>query len=259
MKHLFLLGATLLLLTTLSAQKTFKKAFSGSNPKVNFLIEKSQLEISGYNGNELIIESADGWSEPPARAKGLKSLYNSAEDNTGVGLEIQEAGGVMTISKARSTTISYKIKVPLNTDIKIEVQDWQSEDIHIKDVTGEIEITGKSSNIKLENVTGPVVSNSVNGDMEVKFSKLNQSKPSHISTINGFVDVTIPSDTKAKLSFYTINGEVYTDADVKFPAENANSKGLKAIRRNVEGATLNGSGVELTLKSINGDLYLRKK
>jgi hypothetical protein len=34
---------------------------------------------------------------------------------------------------------------------------------------------------------------------------------------------------------------------------------LKPLRRNISGATINGDGVEMTLKSINGDIYLRKK
>jgi len=259
MKHLFVFGlAIMLFTTTAAAQKTFKKAFSGAAQKVNITVEKTELQIIGYSGNELVVETTDDLPETPARAKGLKPLYNTAEDNTGLGLEIHEAGGVMTIKKARFADVSYKIKVPVNADVKVEVLDWQSADIHMKDMNGEIEIIGKGSNIKLENITGPVVCNTVNGNAEVTFSKLNQSKPTHISTVNGFVDVTIPGETKSKVSFYTINGEAYTDVDLKF-AESENSKGLKAIRRTVNDATLNGGGVELTLKSINGDLYLRKK
>jgi DUF4097 and DUF4098 domain-containing protein YvlB len=259
MKHLLALGAALLLLTPgLFAQKTFKKAFTGSAPKVSIFIEKAEIEIAGYSGNEIQIEAEGSFPGPPERAKGLKPLYNSAEDNTGIGLEIKEAGGVMTVKKATYSDVSYKIKVPSNADVSIEVLDWNKSDLNIKDISGELEIKGKSSDIKLVNVTGPIVSNTVNGDTEVIFSKVNQSKPCHISTINGFVDVSVPGDTKAKLSMSTINGEAYSDLELKFP-DDEKSKGLKPLRRNISGATINGGGVEMTLKSINGDIYLRKK
>ena len=56
----------------------------------------------------------------------------------------------------------------------------------------------------------------------------------------------------------TINGEAYSDLELKFP-DDEKSKGLKPLRRNISGATINGGGVEMTFKSINGDIYLRKK
>ncbi|WP_353480783.1 hypothetical protein [Haliscomenobacter sp.] len=258
MKYLFALGAALLLLTPATfAQKTFKKAFTGSAPKVSIVIERAEIEISGYNGNEIQIEVEGTFPAPPERAKGLKPL-NVAEDNTGIGLEIKEAGGVMTVKKASYQEGKYKIRVPNNADVKVEVMDWHKSDLDIKDISGEVEIIGKSSDIKLTNVTGPIVSNTVTGNTEVIFTKVNQSKPCHISTINGFVDVTVPADTKAKLDMSTFHGEIYSDLDIKF-ASDEKSKGLSPLRRNISGASLNGGGVELTIKSINGDLYLRKK
>lgn len=259
MKHLLALGATLLLLLpTVFAQKTFKKAFTGAAPKVSIVIEKAEIEVSGYAGNEIQIEATGNFAGPPERAKGLKPLYNDAEDNTGIGLDIKEAGGVMTVKKATYQHATYKIKVPNNADVKVEILDWQHDDIDIKDISGEVEIIGKSSNIKLTNVTGPIVSNTVNGNVDVVFTKVNQTKPSHISTINGYVDVTMPADTKAKLAMSTFHGDIYTDLDIKF-ATDEKTKGLTALRRNISGASINGGGVEMTLKSINGDLYLRKK
>ena len=259
MKYLFALGAALLLLSPATfAQKTFKKAFTGSSPKVSIVIEKAEIEVSGYSGNEIQIEAEGTFPGPPERAKGLKPLYNAAEDNTGMGLEIKEAGGVMTVKKASFAESKYKIKVPNNADVKVEVVDWHKSDLNIKDISGELEIVGKNSDIKLTNVTGPIVSNSVTGNTEVIFTKVNQNKPCHISTINGYVDVTMPADTKAKLAMSTFHGEIYSDLDIKF-ASDEKSKGLTSLRRNISGANINGGGVELTIKSINGDLYLRKK
>ena len=49
MKHVFALGAALLLLApALFAQKTFKKAFTGSSPKVSIVLEKAEIETEQY-------------------------------------------------------------------------------------------------------------------------------------------------------------------------------------------------------------------
>jgi DUF4097 and DUF4098 domain-containing protein YvlB len=260
MKQTIILSAALLLLgSNLLAQKTFKKAFSGTAQKVNILLQRSNVSIQGHAGNELIIEpdQALTLTPIPERAKGLKPLYNTASDNTGLGLEVEEVSGVMTIRKATFQKINYVIKVPSKADVRIEVGDWEQNDLSLKDLSGEIEITGKSSDIKLQNITGPVVANTVNGSIEVTISRLEQSKPTHISTVNGFIDVSLPADSKANVNLSTINGEIYSDADIKFP--NKDDKGLPALQRNTTNGKINGGGVELTFKTINGEIYLRKK
>jgi DUF4097 and DUF4098 domain-containing protein YvlB len=258
MKQAFILGAALLLLgSNLLAQKTFKKTFSGTAQKVNILLQRSEVSIQGHAGNELIIESDQALTPIPERAKGLKPLYNTASDNTGLGLEVEEVSGVMTIRKASFQKINYVIKVPTRADVRIEVRDWEQNDLSLKDLSGEIEIIGKSSDIKLQNITGPVVANTVNGSIEVTISRLEQSKPTHISTVNGFIDVSLPADSKANVNLSTINGEIYSDADIKFP--NKDDKGLPALQRNTTNGKINGGGVELTFKTINGEIYLRKK
>lgn len=261
MRKFLILNASLLLLAgTLVAQKSIKKSFASASGKreINFVMDKCKVDITGYNGSEVVIETNDSYAGPPERAKGLKPLYNSATDNTGIGLEIQESGGVMTIHKAVPTTISYKIKVPADAAVHVVEDGWENSGIVIREVSGSIEIEGHVSDIKLEKVTGPVVASSVSGDIEVSFSRLNQEKPSNISATSGLIDVALPPDTKASLELTSISGEVFTDFDVKFP-EDEKAKGLKPVRRKKSNGSINGGGVELSLNAISGNVYLRKQ
>lgn len=261
MKKLLLITAAAFLFQQLAiAQKTVKRPLNNASGKqqINIQLENSTVQISGYTGSEVMIESEDEFKGPPERAKGLKPLYNAATDNTGIGLDVQEAGGVMTIKKATSMSATYKIKVPTGANVRIEEQGWGNGDISVKDIGGEIEIVGSGAGIKLENITGPVVANSISGNIEVVFSRLNQEKPTHINAISGFIDVTLAADTKASLNLISMSGECYTDFDVKMP-ENEKAKGLKPIRSRNGAGTINGGGVELTLNAISGNVYLRKK
>ena len=260
MKKLFIMApaALLFLCASLTAQKTFKKAFSASaSPKVHIEISRASLQITGYNGSELLIETKSEHAGPPERAKGLRPLSTAANDNTGIGLEVQEAGGVMTIKKAGRQDAEYKIKVPANASVKIEEDGWEGGDFSVNGVSGEVEINANNAEIKLENVTGPVVANATNGNIDVVFSRLNQDKPTHVNATNGHIDVTLPSDSKAKLSMSTINGETYTDFDIKLPDSDKGKK--KAYYGSKTEGTVNGGGVEVTLHAINDNIYLRKK
>lgn len=261
MKKICLLAAGLFLLSqTGFAQKTFKKAFANASGKrkIEINIENSQLEIAGYNGNEVVVETTSRFPGPPDRAKGLKPLYNGASDNTGLGLEIQESGGVMSIRKAISSEVTYRIKIPADAVLSIREIGWQNGKFEVRDHNAEIEIEGKSSEIKLENVSGPVVASSVNGNIEVAFSRLQQEKPSDISATNGFIDVALPADTKCSLDLRVINGDMYTDFDIQYP-KNDDSKGLQTLHRSQVSGNVNGGGVELSLHTINGNIFLRKK
>ena len=74
------------------------------------------------------------------------------------------------------------------------------------------------------------------------------------STISGFIDLTIPSNRKADLKMSTITGTVYSN--VISSAEASGSK--KKYDSNVS-AELNGGGKLVSLKTISGDIYVRKQ
>ena len=74
------------------------------------------------------------------------------------------------------------------------------------------------------------------------------------STISGFIDLTIPSNRKADLKMSTITGTVYSN--VISSADASSSK--KKHDSNVS-AELNGGGKPVSLKTISGDIYVRKQ
>ena len=74
-----------------------------------------------------------------------------------------------------------------------------------------------------------------------------------INSISGFVDYTIPLKQKASIDLSTISGNVYSD--LKFdekPGKDISWVGTK------QKLTLNGGNTPITLKTISGDIFLRK-
>lgn len=69
--------------------------------------------------------------------------------------------------------------------------------------TNEINVETLNTNISLNNINDHVVTNSENGDIEVIFITLNQENPTSITSINGIIDISIPSNTSANLIFKT--------------------------------------------------------
>ena len=117
-----------------------------------------------------------------------------------------------------------------------------------------------NSQIDMKNISGPVVANATNGNVEIIFSKLTKDKPNSILSVNGYVDVTLPKDVKADLQLNTVNGEAYTawDINIDEDASAAIPMPVDMNMFNIEG-TINGGGIPISIQSVNGDIYLRKK
>jgi hypothetical protein len=233
----------------------FKTRFASSKDrKVVFEMDKSKVSIEGYDGDELLI-TAVGVKDPPKRAEGLKPLYNTAVDNSGVGLSVTQENNVMRVVKASRHDARYTVKVPRKTAIMYEEVNWHGSNLSVANIEGDVEVKLNNSSMKLTNITGPVTANTTNGNIVVTFTDLNQQKPSSIRAINGHIDVSLPAGAKSNLKMSTHNGEVYTDFDVDIK----NKGDLRKVGGStIEGVT-NGGGVQLTLSTINSNIYLRKK
>jgi hypothetical protein len=241
----------------------YKVKFGGSSKdrRLEIYIDKSDLTIEGYNGDELVITTDDS-EAPSERAKGLKSLYANGTDNTGLGLEVIAEGSTIKVTKVNKRDADYKIKVPKNVSILVEEISWQGgDDLKISDIEGDVEVQAKTSDVVIRNLSGSVVAHNTSGDIDVIFSKVNPEKPTSITNISGEVDVTLPADTKANIRTKSISGEVYTDLEILTEKKNdPKAKDMRQWNGGYEAkGTLNGGGVEMRLESISGNVYIRKK
>jgi hypothetical protein len=92
----------------------------------------------------------------------------------------------------------------------------------------------------LNTISGKVVLKGILGKMTVH-------------AISGFIDYTVPSNCKAQLNLSTVSGNLYSD--LKFdekPGKDISWVGTK------QKLSLNGGTMDIALKTVSGDIYLRK-
>ncbi|CAN5746181.1 hypothetical protein BH24BAC1_BH24BAC1_03980 [soil metagenome] len=237
--------------------KEYKVRFNNARDrKVVVAMFGSKVTIEGYNGDEVVVQGAGGKARPE-RAEGLRAVYNSAEDNSGIGLSVTQEGNTIRVTRASREGGNYTIRVPRNVHLVYDEVNWHGGgDVNIANIDGEVEVSTKVASMNLTNVAGPVVASSTSGNITVRFANVRQEKPSSLSNISGFIDVAMPANAKANLKLKSITGEIYTDFDLGL------KKGPNDLQRiggghNVEGST-NGGGVEINLKTISSDIYVRK-
>ncbi|MFN8345636.1 MAG: hypothetical protein U0X91_11560 [Spirosomataceae bacterium] len=197
--------------------KTYKTKFSGANKRVIMDIDAKQLDIEGYNGDEVIIEAIDVPSVPK-EADGLRPLSAAGVDNTNVGLSAYPNGDVLKINVVMKGKALYKIKMPKELGLAVKKRNSCScneNGMSITGMEGSIEVNTNYESIKLTNVTGPIVANSSQGNIKVIFDDKMPDKPSSIVSYGGDVDISIADKSKVLFSINSSDGNMFTDLDLK--------------------------------------------
>ncbi len=210
--------------------------------------------IEGYSGTEVIISTSSHDFEPNERSKGLKPIYATGVDNTGVGIAMEKSGNHISLHclLPRNKGVEYKIKVPENMALDITRDCAGGGETTISNIKNEIEFKG-CHDISLKNVTGPLVISTISGNVNVTFTEISKDKSISIASVSGEVDVTLPAKAGFNLEMGTVSGNMYSDFD--FPASNND---MRRVGGSNVRAQLNGGGVDVKLNSVSGNVYLRK-
>lgn len=224
--------------TTVVAQdaKVFKTKFSGAGKSLVMNIDAKQLDMEGYNGDEVIIEAKDVPSVPKD-AEGLRPLSATGVDNTNIGLSVNANGNTLTITTVMKGKTMYKIRVPKELGITVKKRhscSCNEDGMSISGMEGPLEINTNYEAIKLIDVSGPIVANSQQGKIKVIFNDKMPDKPSSIVTYGNDVDVTVPDKAKVLFSISSANGNMFTDLDLKSYSTTEKTEGSVNERRAVE-------------------------
>ena len=222
--------------------------------------------VEGYDGKDVVVEPRSRSEEQqrrsrvPREAEGMKRI-----EPQGMGLTVEEENNTVRIHGSPSKSGDLTIRVPFNTSLKLECMN--GGDIKVDRVSGDLELQNLNGAVTATNVSGTVIAHSLNGTVRVTMDRVVPGKPMSFSSMNGNIDVTLPPDTKGTVHMKSDNGDIYSDFDVTLtgaPApvvEDGRAKGGK-YRVKVDRATtgtINGGGPDLTFKTFNGNIYIRKK
>ncbi len=206
-----------------------------------------------------------------SRKKGLIKLGKKNE-NTDLGIYFtieQKDGELIFKDKADGQLVmlsneSYEIKIPnsiklnwetgvCDTDKKKKNQYrfFNSKASSLSNFDGEVEISTSLNNTKLVDVTGPVSINSIGGNVTIEFDKKTPKKLYSIYSNNGFIDITLPTNSDVKVD--ATASDIFSDIDfnVEDEKEDNNMQNMKL--------KLKSGKVTMKLNAGLGNIYLRKK
>jgi hypothetical protein len=228
MKTIVCLSFTLILLCSSVNCQQYKTTLSDKRDYTLKLTDiEADLNISKISGNEIIIQ-VSSLPDMPEKAKGLRPLTKSGVDNTGIGLNMEMIENLISLSGGKTgENLKYDIKIPDNVSIQINNPDYgRLYDIRLTGISKEIEIVVSSGNVRMDNITGPVIIRTDKGNVDIVFSKLSQEGPMSVICRNGDIDMTVSENESATFKLSAGDGDIYTDLDLKEAQDDFHSLGI---------------------------------
>jgi hypothetical protein len=220
------------------------------------------VEVRGINGGISAEPSEGGEVEVTATKSARRSDPKRVEIRV-----VEHAGGVVICAlypnadgrtptcspdgeghsniRNNDVVVDFKVRVPRGVRFSGRTVNGNIEtgalgaDVDARTVNGSINISA----------AGVASANTVNGSITARLGRADWSGGLDFKTVNGAITLDLPADTNTDVSAETLNGEISTDFQLTILG--------RFSRRHLNG-TIGSGGRELTLKSVNGSIQLRR-
>ena len=221
------------------------------------------IQIRGVNGNISAEPSASGEVEVVAVKTGRRSDPKEVEIRV-----VEHSGGVTICSVYPSADGSRPNDCQpgenwhsstRNNDVNVEFKVRVPQGLRFRGATvnGDVETGALSSDVEATTVNGSIRisaagiarATTVNGSITASLGNANWTSPLEFKTVNGSITLDLPSSTNAELRAETLNGDISSDFQMNT---------LSRVGRKHLSGTIGSGGRELSLKTINGNILLKR-
>ncbi len=141
-------------------------------------------------------------------------------------------------------SVEYTLTVPKNARLD-----------EIKLINGALDVARVSGEVHASCINGKLVARglggraelaTINGKLEAEFERA--SEPLELSSVNGSVDLTLPSDAKAEIEATTVHGRIENDFGL-------HTNDHRFVGHDLQGE-LGGGGTHIRLRNVNGHIEI---
>lgn len=152
-------------------------------------------------------------------------------------------------ARAGQVTVDYHLTVP-RTAFLNEIETVNGS-VTVSSFTNFTRASAVNGSVKAANLRGAANLSTVNGEVAADFDRLETGSKIVLSTVNGRVNLSIPSDSNATINADSLNGSISNDFGLPV------RKG-RYVGRDLYGVIGSG-GVRIKLDSVNGPLTISRK
>lgn len=209
--------------------------------------EDAEFEVSVLEGSRKIITPS-----------GTKSLSIGAYS-----VDIEERDNRISLDTDwRANRVRIVARVPRRADLDLETVN--DSEIRVENITGSLHLNNTNGPITAHGISGSVIAESVNDTVDISFDRIEGSGVMSLQSVNGDLILGLPADAGAELHIDSAEGQITSDFEVdvvpsKPVVTREDSRGGVEVKvESVIVAKLGGGGTVFKLKTLNGDISIRK-
>lgn len=219
------------------------------------LTPDGRVELDNINGSVHITS----WERNEVKVDAIKSA-DSKERLDEAKIEIESGKEYVSIrteyphhdqtwnwgSHNNPASVEYTLTVPRG--VRLDEIKLINGSLDVTGVTGEVRASCINGRLEAHNLAGRAHLSTINGRLDARFDQLAGS-PVELNSVNGSLEVTIPSDSKAEIDASTVSGGI--DNDFGLHVNNH-----RFVGHDLRGQ-LAGGGTRIELKNVNGRIEVR--
>ncbi|MEM6684168.1 MAG: hypothetical protein AAF617_00120 [Bacteroidota bacterium] len=179
------------------------------------------------------------------------SLNNSNKNNVGIASSFVMRNNKYELLIPNSLKLSWNAENCTKKNSNTFYVRTNSNPWKLVDFEGEVEISTSYDSINLINVSGPVIANTIGGNIKVVFEKIMPSKLYSLVSNDGYIDVTLPENANVKVD--ASGYRILSNIDFKIITDT-----LTETFKNMQ-LQLNSGRTKMKIDAGSGSVYLRKR
>lgn len=220
------------------------------------LSAQGRIEVENLNGPVHI----SSWDRDEVKVDAVKSAWTkerldearieirSGQDDLSIRTEYPDHDHTFNSDDRHNNPASVEYTLTVPRQARLDEIKLVNGRLDVQDVAGEVRASCVNGRIQARNLQGPAELDTVNGELDASVSQLTSARLK-LSSVNGALRVTLPSDAKADIHASTVSGHISDDF------------GLPVQRHHFVGQSLHGElgggGAEVRLSNVNGTIEIR--
>ncbi|MEQ1922495.1 MAG: DUF4097 family beta strand repeat-containing protein [Pyrinomonadaceae bacterium] len=229
----------------------FDKTFPlNSNGRVSLSNVNGSVVVEAWDRNEVKVEYTKIASSKE-RLADVEVRIDSRADHLSIETDYNNWKSRSGDSWSRNGKLSVEFRLMVPRTAFLNEIEAVNGSVTASNFTNFTKISAVNGSVTGTNLRGTVNLETVNGEVAADFDRLETGNKITLSTVNGRVNLAIPSDANATINADTLNGNITNDLGLTV------RKG-KYVGRDLYGRIGNGD-VRIKLDSVNGGLTIRRK
>jgi DUF4097 and DUF4098 domain-containing protein YvlB len=209
------------------------------------------VRITGWDRNEVKVDAVK-WAYTRERLNEAQIVVDASTDNISISTKYPQRSQTFRDDREgklnNPATVEYTLFVPRSA--RIDAVELINGNMSLEGLTNDVRASSINGNVLARGLMGEAKLATINGNLEATFNQLDAAKSIALTSVNGNVTITIPSDASASLRASNVHGGIQNDFGL--PVRKGEYVGYDLAGQLGQGTT------RIKLANVNGEITIRR-